>query len=89
MGGSNRRQKLIRAQQDQVLGDLKAHPPTGRMVIHIRADIGSWANTEADIELRRGDVLTIPRRPGLCSSPVRFITPPLSPSAPAKLRSGI
>jgi protein involved in polysaccharide export with SLBB domain len=34
------------------------------MVIHISADIGSWANTPADIELRRGDVLTIPKRPG-------------------------
>jgi len=34
------------------------------MVIHISADIDSWANTAADIELRRGDVLTIPKRPG-------------------------
>ncbi|MGA8528556.1 MAG: SLBB domain-containing protein, partial [Acidobacteriaceae bacterium] len=56
--------QLIKAQQDQVLADLKAHPPTGRMVIRITADIDSWANTPADIELRRGDVLTIPRRPG-------------------------
>jgi protein involved in polysaccharide export with SLBB domain len=55
---------LIKAEQDQVLDDLKSHPPTGRMVIHISADIESWANTSADIELRRGDVLTIPKRPG-------------------------
>jgi protein involved in polysaccharide export with SLBB domain len=34
------------------------------MVIHISEDIDSWANTPADIELRRGDVLTIPKRPG-------------------------
>jgi protein involved in polysaccharide export with SLBB domain len=34
------------------------------MVIHISADIDSWANTPADIELRRGDVLSIPKRPG-------------------------
>jgi protein involved in polysaccharide export with SLBB domain len=33
-------------------------------VVHITADINSWANTPADIELRRGDVLTIPKRPG-------------------------
>jgi protein involved in polysaccharide export with SLBB domain len=33
-------------------------------VIRINADIDSWANTPADIELRRGDVLTIPKRPG-------------------------
>jgi protein involved in polysaccharide export with SLBB domain len=56
--------QLIRDQQDQVLSDLKAHQPTGRMVIHISADIDRWANTSADIELRRGDVLTIPKRPG-------------------------
>jgi protein involved in polysaccharide export with SLBB domain len=34
------------------------------MVIHISADIDSWANTPADIELRRGDLLTVPKRPG-------------------------
>ena len=56
--------QLIKAQQDEVLSDLKSHPPTGRMVIHISADIDSWADTPADIELRRGDVLTIPKRPG-------------------------
>ena len=56
--------QLIKAQQDQVLADLKAHPPVGRMVIHISGDIASWANTPDDVELRRGDVLTIPKRPG-------------------------
>ena len=56
--------QLIKAQQEQVLADLKSHPPTGRMVIRINADLDSWANTPADIELRRGDVLTIPKRPG-------------------------
>lgn len=56
--------QLVKAQQSQVLSDLKSHPPTGRMVIRIAADINSWANTPADIELRRGDVLTIPKWPG-------------------------
>jgi protein involved in polysaccharide export with SLBB domain len=56
--------QLIKAQQDQALSQLKSHPPTGRMVVHISADIEDWANTPADIELRRGDVLTIPKRPG-------------------------
>ncbi|WP_446742659.1 SLBB domain-containing protein [Silvibacterium acidisoli] len=56
--------QLIKAQQDQVLADLKSHPPSGRMVIHITADLNSWANTPADIELRRGDVITIPKVPG-------------------------
>ncbi len=56
--------QLIKAQQDQVLADLKSHPPVGRMVIQISPDIDHWANTSADIKLRRGDVLTIPKRPG-------------------------
>jgi protein involved in polysaccharide export with SLBB domain len=56
--------QLIKEQQDQVITDLKSHPPTGRMVIHISADIDSWANTPADIELRRDDELTIPKQPG-------------------------
>src|ERR1700739_2580140 len=34
------------------------------MVIHVSADIDSWANTRADIRPRRGDVLPIPKRPG-------------------------
>ncbi|MGD0894192.1 MAG: SLBB domain-containing protein [Terracidiphilus sp.] len=62
-GGAGELQ-AIKEQQAQVITDLKSHPPTGRMVIHISADIDSWANTPADIELRRGDVLTIPKRPG-------------------------
>ena len=56
--------QLIQAQQDQVLARLKSDPPSGRLVVHLSADIDSWANTEADIEIRRNDVLTIPRRPG-------------------------
>ncbi len=56
--------QLIKTQQDEVLQQLKSHPPSGRLVIHITADIDSWANTPADVELRRGDVLSIPKQPG-------------------------
>jgi protein involved in polysaccharide export with SLBB domain len=52
------------AQQKQVLQQLKTQPASGRLVIHISADINSWANTPADIEMRTGDVLTVPKRPG-------------------------
>jgi hypothetical protein len=51
-------------QQAQVLQHLKTQPASGRLVIHISADINSWANTPADIEMRTGDVLTVPKRPG-------------------------
>ncbi len=56
--------QMIREQEDQVVRGLKENPPSGRMVIHITTNIDSWAGTTADIELRRDDVLTIPRQPG-------------------------
>jgi protein involved in polysaccharide export with SLBB domain len=56
--------QLINAQQDQIVSKLKSQPASGRLVVHIDADIDTWANTPADIELRRGDVVTIPKRPG-------------------------
>jgi protein involved in polysaccharide export with SLBB domain len=52
------------AQQAEVLQRLKSQPASGRLVIHISADINSWANTPADIEMHTGDVLTVPKRPG-------------------------
>lgn len=56
--------QLIAAQQKQVVATLKSQPPTGRLVIKINSDIASWENTPADIEMRAGDVLTVPKRPG-------------------------
>ena len=55
--------QVIMAQQKQVVQQLKSEPPTGRLVIKIGPDISSWQNTPADIELRAGDILTIPKRP--------------------------
>jgi protein involved in polysaccharide export with SLBB domain len=62
-GDSAQALKAIQAQQDQVVSQLKSEQASGRQVVHISADIDSWANTSVDIELRRGDVLTIPKRP--------------------------
>jgi protein involved in polysaccharide export with SLBB domain len=56
--------QLMVQQQEQVLQRLRSQPAVGRLVIRISADIGSWANTPADIEMRSGDVVTIPKRPG-------------------------
>jgi protein involved in polysaccharide export with SLBB domain len=56
--------ELIAQQQDQVLARLKSQPATGRLVIHIASDFASWENTSDDIEVRAGDVLRIPKRPG-------------------------
>ena len=56
--------QLIAQQQNDVLSRLRSQPATGRMVIHINSQIASWENTPADIEVRAGDVLHIPKRPG-------------------------
>ena len=56
--------QLLIQQQNQVLQRLRSQQAVGRLVIKISSDIASWANTTADIELRSGDVLTIPKRPG-------------------------
>jgi len=50
-------------QQQQVLAALKTQTPSGRLVIHISPDINRWANTSADVELRAGDTILIPKRP--------------------------
>jgi protein involved in polysaccharide export with SLBB domain len=44
---------------------LQNTPPAGRLVIHISKDVKRWANTAADIEVRAGDVLFIPKGPNL------------------------
>ena len=51
-------------QQKEILERLRSQPASGRMVIHVSSDINRWANTTADIELRSGDVITVPKRPG-------------------------
>lgn len=50
-------------QQQQVLTVLRNQPATGRLVIKISSNIKDWQNTANDIEVRAGDVITIPRKP--------------------------
>ncbi|HVT99424.1 MAG TPA: hypothetical protein VHE33_18115, partial [Acidobacteriaceae bacterium] len=56
--------QLIQTQEEQMLARLKSEPASGRLVIHISESIENWAGTPADIEVRKGDVLRIPKRPG-------------------------
>jgi protein involved in polysaccharide export with SLBB domain len=56
--------QLIQQQQDQILSRLRSQPASGRLVIHISPAIETWARTAADIEVRSGDVLRVPKRPG-------------------------
>jgi protein involved in polysaccharide export with SLBB domain len=56
-------QQSLQQQQQQVLTALRSHPASGRLVVNISTDIGKWENTPADIEMRAGDTLVIPKRP--------------------------
>ena len=50
------------AQTDTALQQLEVTAPLGRVVIHIPADLNRLARTPADIPLRDGDVLIIPKK---------------------------
>ena len=63
-GGDQSTLQQIQQQQDQVISRLRTQPASGRLVIHVNASIDSWAGTAADIEVRNGDVLRVPKRPG-------------------------
>jgi len=56
-------QQSLQQQREQILTALRSHPSSGRLVINISSDIGKWENTSADIEMRAGDTLVIPKRP--------------------------
>jgi protein involved in polysaccharide export with SLBB domain len=50
-------------QQQQLIDRLKNEPPVGRLVVRINGDIAKWQNGPEDVELRKGDVVVIPKRP--------------------------
>lgn len=51
-------------QYKMTIDRLENTPPAGRLVIHISPDVKRWANTSADIQVRAGDTIVIPKRPG-------------------------
>lgn len=55
--------QAMQQQRQDVLAALRNHPSTGRLVIKISGDIHSWENTPADIQVRAGDRLFIPKHP--------------------------
>lgn len=49
-------------QWQAALQKLQDSPPSGRLVIHISKDVKRWANTPADLQVRAGDMIYIPKR---------------------------
>jgi polysaccharide export outer membrane protein len=62
----NAKQNAI-AQAETTLTELSSNPPIGRVVIHIDSDIKSWKNTAADVALRDGDELLVPKKATIVS----------------------
>jgi protein involved in polysaccharide export with SLBB domain len=52
-------------QYQQTIARLQKTPPLGRLVIHISNDPKRWANTAADVQVRDGDTIYIPKKPGI------------------------
>ena len=50
-------------QWSSTMARLQSTPPAGRLVIHITRDAKRWRNTSADIPLRAGDSLYLPKVP--------------------------
>jgi hypothetical protein len=50
------------AETETTLDQLQANLPVGRVVIHIRSDMNAWRNTSADVPVRDGDVLVVPKK---------------------------
>jgi len=51
------------AETDATLEQLATKEPVGRVVIHIQKDVQRWKDTAADITVRDGDELFIPKNP--------------------------
>jgi hypothetical protein len=52
-------------QYKKSIDNLENTPPAGRLVIHVSSDVKRWANTSADIQVRAGDAIYVPKRPGV------------------------
>jgi protein involved in polysaccharide export with SLBB domain len=50
------------AQTETAMSQLQENQPVGRVVIHIQPEINRWRNTIADVPVRDGDVLLIPKQ---------------------------
>jgi len=50
-------------QYQTTIQELSENPPIGRVSIRISADVSRWKNTSADMEVRAGDTLIVPKKP--------------------------
>jgi protein involved in polysaccharide export with SLBB domain len=63
LSGARLESSATSQQRQQLINSLKNISPSGRLLIHISEPIEKWANTPADVEVRSGDTLIIPKVP--------------------------
>ncbi len=67
MPENNPRQKeakeMALGQWRTMLEQLNANPPMGRVSVRVSSNVNLWRNTSADLEVRAGDTLIIPKKP--------------------------
>jgi protein involved in polysaccharide export with SLBB domain len=58
--------RAIASQQwESNIEELSSNAPVGRIAIRISGDINRWKDSPADIQLQAGDMLVIPKKPGV------------------------
>ena len=62
--GKKRSKDLAIQQWQTTLEQLSSNPPIGRVAVRISADVNLWKNSAADVEVRAGDTLVVPKKPG-------------------------
>src|SRR5882757_2311224 len=50
-------------QYQNALTQLGTNTPVGRVTMRISPEVSSWKNTSADLEVRAGDILVVPKQP--------------------------
>ncbi len=59
-----RAKDLALEQWQTAVQELSANPPSGRLAIHISTNVSRWEGTAEDVEVRAGDSIEIPKKPG-------------------------
>jgi protein involved in polysaccharide export with SLBB domain len=77
-------QDSLQQQRQQILTNLRSRPASGRLVINITSAISKWENTPADIELRAGDTLYIPKKPNFVMTSGQVYNPVAISYVPGK-----
>jgi polysaccharide biosynthesis/export protein len=71
-------------QYQTTLQELTSNPSVGRVAIRISSNIDRWKNSSADIEVRTGDVLVIPKKPSYVTVSGQVLNPTAVSYRPGK-----